>query len=637
MARTSAKAPGCPILTRTLKLIVVWQVIPLVSPYTINFTDCGAPATVRRFKAATICPEISLDMEIPKQETYTILQKQDVHIVKGYSCEKQRSEFHFKCGAWGHLKLQRVPRIRHNKYVSPTACEGIIRTGTYSNIQGGADTKLELDTWVHLDLNERGSLQEKDDRVSCVGEPLHIDGLLHSNMLVLREYSMLVKEQTFLVYDGHVEVEEDRVSLECLFSHLGCVTGRKTYIWQHGAQLCPLKIVKTISPSVVRDTFFVDHQTQFLTNTTGTFNHPNCPFSVLSTEHPTIFLAPTSTVTDLEVVPVRDIDIVLQTAIHMNYMAYSLQRNFQQQDQEAQRHVCLAHQHQEATQEPHLLPSGNYGYRQGDLYLTFSCTDKIAPLREEQHCFKDIPIAPAGFVNPQSKLFVAHSPKIPCSTSFPLTIQSNEGWLQLNPLPTKCPAPLDMPSPNDPPLVLTDYSHGGLYSAAELAEWQHQMTFPAYHKALLQSITYGACTHEGSCSHTQSDIVPYDLTKLIPAVEKKLNLFSGLNKFLHRYGDLMALICLLVLSFKFLADVVCILLAAARAGPGAAIAMFSQLYLFNRATYLKIMRRHNQSRPSAPANAQIELMPLNPPAIYPQVPSIMAPAPGPRIPLVKFQ
>ena len=636
MARISVKVHGCPILTRTVMLIVILQVTPPESMYTINFTDCSRPATVRRFTAATLCPEINLEIEIPKAESYTILQQQEVYRVKGYSCENQRSEFHFKCGAWGHLKLQRVPRIRHNKYVSTTACEGILRTGTYSNIQGGAATKLELDTWVHLDLNERGSLQEKDDRVSCVGEPLHIDGLLHSNMLVLREYSILVKEQTFLVYKEKVEVEEDHVSLDCLFSHLGCVTGRKTYIWQHSAQLCPLKIVKSISPSVVRNTFFVDHQAQFLTNTTGTLNHPNCPFPVLSTDHPTIFLAPTSTVTDLEVVPVKDIDTVLQAAIHMNYMAYSLQRSFKQQDEEAQRHVCLTHQHQEATQEPHLLPDGNYGYRQGDLYLTFSCDRKVAQLREEKSCFKDIPIAPTGFVNPQSKLFVAHSPKVPCSTSFPLTIKSNEGWLQLNPLPTKCPAPLDMPSPNDPPLVLTDYSHGGLYSAAELAEWQHQITFPTYHKALLQSISYGSCTHDGSCSNTQSDIIPYDLTKLIPAVEQKLNLFSGLNKFLHRYGDLMALICLLVLGFKFFADIICILLAAARAGPGAAIAMFSQLYLFNRATYLKIMRRHHQNRPSAPANAPTELMPLNPPAMYPQIPGILGPHSGPRVPSIKF-
>jgi hypothetical protein len=35
-------------------------------------------------------------------------------------------------------------------------------------------------------------------------------------MLVLREYSMLVKEQTFLVYKEKVEVEEDHVSLDCI-------------------------------------------------------------------------------------------------------------------------------------------------------------------------------------------------------------------------------------------------------------------------------------------------------------------------------------------------------------------------------------------------------------------------------------
>ena len=128
------------------------------------------------------------------------------------------------------------------------------------------------------------------------------------------------------------------------------------------------------------------------------------------------------------------------------------------------------------------------------------------------------------------------------------------------------------------------------------------------------------CQHQGDCISSESSIPPYDLSKLIPSAEDKLNLFSGLKQFLHKYEDFRALLCLCVLGIKFLADIICISMAAIRTSPGAALAMFSQLYLFNRATYLKIMQRyHNLHRPTGPATSPIELTPLNPPG-YPCLP-----------------
>lgn len=595
--------------------------------YTLNLTDCTQPTAIRRFNAHTFCPPVINQPEVPTNKQYTILQMETVREQAGYSCEVRRSEFSYKCGAWGHLKVQRIPRIRHSRRVPTATCNSMIRTGTYGAVHGGENLEVKLNTWVHIDVEERGALLEEDNAVSCKGEDVHVDGLLHSNMLILSEYSVLIRVETFLIYQGKVEVKSESLSLDCPYADLGCVTGTRTYTWAHSDVQCPLRIVKSIHPSWVMDTFFIDHEEQFFINTTNIVKEQNCPFPLLATSHPSIFLALTSTVTDLPIIPAVELDLVLQTNTHLNYMGFVMQRDFQRQLEKANLHVCQAHQHQEVHQVPFILPDGEYGYRQGDLFLKFQCETKVATISEDsENCFRDIPIDdPAGFVNPQNKLFVAHSPKVPCSTSFPLTIKANEGWVQLTPLPKKCPPPMDMPLPGDPPAKFDDFSHGGLYSAAELTEWQHQLTFPSYHKALLQSITYGVCQHEGRCPVGHAHIDAYDLGKLVPEVATKLTLFAGLTQFLHTYGDLMALICLVILTIKFASDILCITLAAIRAGPGAAAAMFGQIYLVNRATYQKLMRRYQATRNPPTATAPMELAPLNPAGIYPRVPQLTQP------------
>ena len=515
------------------------------------------------------------------------------------------------------MKVQSVPQISHSTYVSPTSCEQAVRTGTYSLIGGGEKIKITYNGWVVIDQTERGSLNEKNQAVSCTGEPMHINGMLHSNMLVLREFRVL--KVTLLKSGDQMEVQDDHVSLSCPYPRLGCATGTATYTWHTAEDSCNLRIVKTIHPVIIQRSIYVDHGQQLLLNTTGKVTQPGCSFSVLSTNHPTIFLAPVHTVPNLPLVPTREIDPILQNHVHLAYVGYILQRRFQQQEQQSKLHVCQNHQQQEITQIPHLLPNGLYGLKKGDLYLTFQCTAKQARIQEATTCYADIPIRPSGFVKPQSRLFTPHSSKIHCSNTFPLTIEANEGWISLNPLPRKVPAPLTMPPTLSEVEDLQDFSLGGLYSDSELADFQHESTFPHYSHALLQSLSYGTCTHDGTCPTSNTDMVPYDLTNLIPAIEQKVNLWSGLTKFLHRWGDFMAFLCLGILSTKFLTDMVCVVLAAARGGPGAALAMLSQLYLFNRRTYLKIIRRYHQThRPSTPANHNPpEFIPLTQGQLYP--------------------
>jgi hypothetical protein len=577
-------------------IVLVVLICQQTNSYSLTYTDCLSPTAVRRYQYSSMCPESNIDNELSLNKHYTILQKPVVKRIRGHSCQVKTTRFHFKCGAWGHLKMQSVPTILHTYDVSISSCRRMIHSGTFVSPGRSQPYKITLDEISYLEVVEKGSLEEKDQSVSCLGEPMHIGGTLHTNMLVLSEYRVLIREESYLVSDGAVEAEGGHVRLDCMYSRLGCQTGDATYTWDLQNHPCPLEIVRTIEPKRTLKTYLIDHEAQFLVNTTGTTKYHLCPFSLIQTDHPTVFLAETSTVIALPPVSPSDVDTALQSQIHLNYLSYQIEKKFANLEIATNRQICLDQKRKEDSRDPMLIginDNNTYGLRTGDLYLIFTCESKVGKIREAEQCYTDIPIIPEGFVTPRTRQLTPHSTVIPCSKTFPLVIQAREGWIEFTPKLKVRPAPLIASLPGNTPLEYTDYSHGGLYSDSELQDWYHQISFPAYHRALLKSISYGSCVNTGSCSNGEQ-ITPYDLNNLIPELEKKFNIWKKFTAFLHEYGDLMAFLCLFILGFKFLIDLLMISLTLMKAGPAAAMAMCTQLYMYNRDTYKRIMQRHQK-------------------------------------------
>ena len=87
--------------------------------------------------------------------------------------------------------------------------------------------------------------------------------------------------------------------------------------------------------------------------------------------------------------------------------------------------------------------------------------------------------------------------RVTCSSTFPLTVKAKEGWVKLIPAIVKAQAPMEM-TINTLLVNWTDYSHGGIYTEQEQAEWLHTLTFPSYTEASLKEITYGLCIGDGN-------------------------------------------------------------------------------------------------------------------------------------------
>ncbi|MCP3665481.1 MAG: hypothetical protein GY696_23795 [Gammaproteobacteria bacterium] len=100
--------------------------------YSINYHSCVAPDHVRRYDRAKLCNYSSKNIEVQQQKTYSVLQLPTSHRIKDHRYHIKVSEYYFKCGAWGHLKLQTVPRILHNREVTQEACQRMVTHHEYT-------------------------------------------------------------------------------------------------------------------------------------------------------------------------------------------------------------------------------------------------------------------------------------------------------------------------------------------------------------------------------------------------------------------------------------------------------------------------------------------------------------------------
>ena len=345
----------------------------------------------------------------------------------------------------------------------------------------------------------------------------------------------------------------------------------------------------------------------------GAIKQMYCPFNVLTMDHDGIYLGKTSDLSRLSTVDPGHIDVNLQAAVHLNFLAYSMRQTFSQLDITLRKTICETH-YQGKSDQPILLHDDTYGLLKGDLLLTFQCQKTTKRIKDEGSCYQDVLLEPAGYADSRTMHYKLHSTKVTCSNTFPLTVKAKEGWVKLTPAIVKTQAPMEMTI--DTPLTnWTDYSHGGIYTEREQAEWLHTLTFPSYTEASLTEISYGLCNGDGNCNQVTTNNLPmYTLDNLIPDLERRLDMWTQLKNWLHTYGDLMALLCLIIMGIKFLTDLICIVLTFLHVGPGAAIALIAHLYLYNKNAYQKLKHKkraetREDKRSPAPTAESTALLP----------------------------
>ena len=568
-----------------------------IRPYKISYYDCSEAQEVRRYDRDKVCEQVKPRLQT--RQEYQIVQSPRIMHSRGYSCDLQVSAFMFKCGAWSHLKFGAVPEINHIVKVSTEWCHRMATQRVFIPPEGGSSYPLKFEELNIIPLVVYGALEEKNDKIICTGEDRHIGNTLHTNVVYLEEYRILIREETYAFSGDEVEVQTAGVRLPCNKEERGCETGTATFIWGSPKQRCPLQLVRRFKPAKVMGTYLLDVDSRILLNTTGVTRITNCPMELVKTNYKGLYLIDQGTTLALPDLDPGELELSIEFKIVSDYANYRMELKLSDIREGLNAEACL--RHSEGNQEElYQVENELFSLVKGDLYYTVRCKLKEAEIREANTCFLDIPIrtTPPGFVRAEDRLFVPSSPIVPCSKRYGLAIKAREGWVEINPhvKPTMAPQEGDPRLPSSVDHI--DVSQGGLYTAEEIQSWERLISYPAYHSALLKEIGWGICLGEGKCEAdgpTQG-INYYSLGNLVKEEEEKLGWLTDIKAWIRQKGDYLALVVILWVVLKIVIDIAMLSFTLLKEGPGAFLALLVSLYLSNQIQFNKIRKRTQRLR-----------------------------------------
>ena len=87
-----------------------------VVAHEIDFYDCSTPTQAKVVSKTELCQENPNQGGVSEQ--VAILQRREVRLMRGYSCQLKRSATTFRCSVWSHFKLALPPTVMQTTVLS---------------------------------------------------------------------------------------------------------------------------------------------------------------------------------------------------------------------------------------------------------------------------------------------------------------------------------------------------------------------------------------------------------------------------------------------------------------------------------------------------------------------------------------
>ena len=575
-------------------MMLMWILLillPLSNAYTISYLDCNAPQRVHRYIYETICKtNPTTNTTAPKR--YQLLQRVDKSEIAGHSCSIVKSTFLLYCGAYSHSKLMKIPDIEVTQPLEADECRKLLYSRKYTAADGNIyPLKLQEETLIKsMDL---GVITEGDNSVSCEGQEVQIAGHVIKDAVQVSQIKITLLQEKYQAVNSRIEVVRDHLRLprECKKMTGGCITAERTYIWTAPSSRCNLEKVQELDLTQVGK-YLVDHGRKVLLRPGDSFPAPGrCPsVKLTSTEYNEFYLAPAEAAGFTPLTDEVEIDIFSRSLT--DYSLYEAERLFEENSEAVRDNLCK-HEFLFNDDRIHKLDGNSFASRKGDTVYLFECTERGGVIKQEKHCFKDIPIEGGGFVNSLTRVYQNDSSPTTCNKHFPLEIRTKQGWVSIN------PEIKEVSKPEDKHLEHykthhEDLAKGGLYTGKELTSWRQHLEDGSYTDAIMGTIAYGTCINSGQCPPGGGNSrINFDLTRLNPLsdIEEELNVWHSVEKWLTKH---VAILCCLVLAleaFKLLTTVVIIITTFTKEGFAGLKAMLIFTFCSAYTTYRKIRRR----------------------------------------------
>jgi len=460
-------------------------------------------------------------------ERYTILQQMRNQVLKGHKCKVLRSQWILMCGAFSHERMIEVPEIEIVQATSANQCENMVNTNTFTS-KYGTTHGIAMNTETVFSVKELGMTHtESSGKIWCQGQQLKIGDTVVNDVLVMSQYRITLEKEEYLSSSPQaqtlhqVEATFDHVKLpkSCTATAGGCVTRDWTYIWDPAPIACPLMKVQE-GNFVHENGYLVDHQLKLLFKMTGeNAGLPGCPpGKLVYTEQRGIVLSKNSGYPWID----RQLDLATWSDQKDDYIAYTLERAAGKLENNIGKKLCNSKFAELTDSSAQVIPmkKDKFAKRLGDILFIFKCPEKIgkvAPMKNA--CINKVPF---------TRIASKHASKMDCSSHFPLTILSEDGWITISDTIQPAIAPREMKL-LDEKVEHENMKTGGIYQPEALSQFEDILEYGSFYDATMETLGYGICRKEGgpcesSVGHSQSMSAPiYDLTKL---TEKIKNQFS---------------------------------------------------------------------------------------------------------------
>ena len=540
--------------------MVLVLLIHEIQVYRVKYRDCSKPTNIQRISIYTACENERVN-EKPV-EKYAVLQQMRNQILKGYKCKVTRSKWMLFCGAFSHERFITIPEIEVVQSLSASKCENMVNTNTFIS-HYGTTHGVAMSEETIFSVNELGVTHtETNGKVWCKGQEMKMGDIVLNDVLVMSQYRITLEKEEYVTSTTNgqslhqVEATFDHVILpkSCTASSSGCVTNSWTYIWNPEPMKC--KLMKVQEGTFVEENgLLVDHKLKLLFRVTGeNAGLPGCPPGKLTyTEQRGMVLSKNRDYPWID----RQMDMTIWSDQKDDYIVYKLEEAAGQLRSNLNKQLCN-NKYAMLPDFTGIIPMGKdkFAKRRGDILFTFNCPSKmgkIAPMKDT--CMTKIPLEGDLYMNPSDRIASKHASKVDCSTYFPLTILSEDGWVTV--AETIKPAI----APTEVRLLQGKIDHesmkdGGIYRPEALEQFEDILEYGSFHNAILETLGYGICRKEGGpCAKVGTETISapvYDITRLAERMQEQYSFLDTIDKWITKNGGYLALMVIIGWTIQLL-------------------------------------------------------------------------------------
>ena len=526
--------------------------------YTLSYYNCDEPKITARYSLKSTCAQHQYDELGNSTSDWDLLQQIDFSEVSGFSCQLVVTHFYLMCGAFSHVKFEKVPEVELSETVSVATCRSWARNKKFQTKDGNKHA-LSVPGVTILSLNDLGVL-DPSGSVACQGQSLKIGSQVVEQSLILSQYRVIVSKELYRLKTGtNVEVlsSHTRLPKSCRPKSGSCATDTVTYFWSPELPRCKLEKLSTLH-GIRSGNYIVDKHQKLVIKLLSSVPAPNgCGMqSIFQTPYRHVFIAEHSEY-KWPTFETSEIYLPAFSRALSDYVLWESEKGIREAIRRTKEDLCADKMDFPASKY-HKIHDDLYATRRGDVAYVFRCIKETGTLFDASRCFSDIPIKDHNrhggtdqvyYVDPITRIKKQVTAPSKCSEEFPLEVKTDQNvFIKITPRIVKVLTPEDKPA-----FKLGEFHHEdmanrqgstGLYSNKEVSIAVQHVHEEDYRDAVTKTISYGSMSYNGVFDDRDYQ---FDISKLSPVtILKEMDIFQKVDNFLRRWGAWLSLAVLLL-------------------------------------------------------------------------------------------